>query len=48
MKSKKTEGRKTEPVPEQAIVDEAGDESFPASDPPSHSAPAAATPGPVS
>jgi hypothetical protein len=29
-------------------VDEASDESFPASDPPSHSAPAAATPGPVS
>ena len=29
-------------------VDEASDESFPASDPPSHSAPTAATPGPVS
>ena len=29
-------------------VDEASDESFPASDPPSHSAPSAATPGPVS
>ena len=29
-------------------VDEASDESFPASDPPSHSAPTAATTGPVS
>jgi hypothetical protein len=29
-------------------VDEASDESFPASDPPSHSVPAAATTGPVS
>lgn len=29
-------------------VDEASEDSFPASDPPSHSAPAAATPGPVS
>ncbi len=29
-------------------VDEASDESFPASDPPSHSIPTAATPGPVS
>jgi hypothetical protein len=29
-------------------VDEASDESFPASDPPSHSVPSAATPGPVS
>jgi Fe-Mn family superoxide dismutase len=36
MKSKKTEGRKADSVPEQqAIVDEAGDESFPASDAPS-------------
>ena len=29
-------------------VDEASEDSFPASDPPSHSAPASATPGPVS
>jgi hypothetical protein len=29
-------------------VDEASEDSFPASDPPSHSAPGSATPGPVS
>jgi hypothetical protein len=33
---------------ESARVDEASEDSFPASDPPSQSAPAAATPGPVS
>ena len=33
---------------DSARVDEASEDSFPASDPPSHSAPAAATTGPVS